>query len=110
MTEKLEIEVKTCSHLNFNVQREHNPAVYINLGEIKDREMTIEDFSGVEEGEVICTITNNPCVLHHKNNSCASRIDFGHIQRCPDYQITLKKYHAEGQKKRKNFYADIIKR
>ena len=117
--EKLEIKIEGCKHLNFNVERNSKEDIdggytvwFNSLSENyqKTDKTTIGRISNISGEEVICELTNKPCVLYEERNS---KVNFEYMERCPAFIPNSILYIVEGKKDKNNkhhFYASVVKR
>ena len=111
-TETLLIGVRGCKNLKLGFSRWANP-VMIRLGEETNRETDVGDMLYLQGREVVCRLTNQPCVLYGGSNlNYFDRIHFGRASRCPSFEPKTTLYQITGramQEKRYLFQAKEAK-
>ena len=99
MTEKKELEIKTCKHLELGIKQESHSSIWLEIMKCKDAD--IGDLSNIRATEAICSLNKQPCVLYE---SGLSHIKFTAKYRCPSFKPTSRNYIAEGNVDETNFY------
>ena len=109
----LELEIRTCSHMVFNLEKLEKPFI-ITLGSKDDKTdvgnihfQTKETLGS--EGDVICDLTKKTCVLY-SNYSGESLHNWPHIRygerdKCPSFEESSIKYKVNGVKE--SIYLDV---
>ncbi len=97
MAEKLEIKIKTCSHLKIDIDRTPKNAVSAPFIETIEE---IGELFHVNEEEILCKLTKKTCVLYqYPYYETDRKINYHDAKRCPAFEQTLKNYVVEGKGK-----------